>query len=99
MAARWSSIGLKLDMSTAAAPGQAGTRIDFKTTESEGELLFDPGSGRVVLSRLTIVNDMTVNAGGQSVANQMKQTVFLEAIGPDEEVAFDDEDEKPTGEQ
>lgn len=92
---QFESIGVKLDMAAGenGAPGQMD--IDYETTASDGEILFDREAGRIVSSILQSDTDIKVNVGGQSIVNQMSQTVRLEAIDADEEVDFGVEAEEP----
>ena len=57
---------------------------DIKITNSEGELLFDRELGRLHSTRLTTTMDVKITVptqlGNQSVANQMTQTISLQAV-------------------
>ncbi|MEQ8847963.1 DUF6263 family protein [Botrimarina sp.] len=93
------SIGVTLDLDSGKNGGQGQMQMDFNTVSSDGEILFDRESGKIVSSRLDAENEITMTMGAQSMTNSMTQQVRLDAIGADEEVDFGAGDEQQEQEQ
>lgn len=63
-----------------ADPAAQAMPVTFETRESGGEVLFDPGAGRIVSSRIEQVTDVIVVVGERQIRNEIRQVTEFRSL-------------------